>query len=267
MFRLILGLTGTGKTTEIFLRAMDCARQRRRTILLVPEQFSFQAERTVYTTLTGEEALSISVLSFSRLAENIFRAWGGLAKKRLTDTAKLVLMKLAVEEMKDTLQVYQRQRGRTSFLQTMLQTVEELKQSGTYPEELSAIAQELLDPQLAKKLGDIASIYGAYQAMIHRSYSDPLDDIAQSAKLAEEHRYFEGASVFIDGFSFFSPPQRQMVCAMLEQGEEVCLSFTTDGLSAGEGIDIFTDQKSTAQRLIAYAREHFVPVAAPMHLL
>ena len=238
MFRLILGLTGTGKTTEIFLRAMDCARQRRRTILLVPEQFSFQAERTVYTTLTGEEALSISVLSFSRLAENIFRAWGGLAKKRLTDTAKLVLMKLAVEEMKDTLQVYQRQRGRTSFLQTMLQTVEELKQSGTYPEELSAIAQELLDPQLAKKLGDIASIYGAYQAMIHRSYSDPLDDIAQSAKLAEEHRYFEGASVFIDGFSFFSPPQRQMVCAMLEQGEEVCLSFTTDGLSAGEGIDI-----------------------------
>ena len=66
MFRLILGLTGTGKTTEIFLRAMDCARQRRRTILLVPEQFSFQAERTVYTTLTGEEALSISVLSFSR---------------------------------------------------------------------------------------------------------------------------------------------------------------------------------------------------------
>ena len=58
-----------------------------------------------------------------------------------------------------------------------------------------------------------------------------------------------------------------MVCAMLEQGEEVCLSFTTDGLSAGEGIDIFTDKKSTAQRLIAYAREHFVQVAAPMRLL
>ena len=91
MLRLILGRTGTGKTTQVFSRAMESARQRRRTILLVPEQFSFQAERTVYTTLTGEEALSISVLSFSRLAENIFRAWGGLARKRLTDTAKLVL--------------------------------------------------------------------------------------------------------------------------------------------------------------------------------
>ncbi len=267
MFRLILGLTGTGKTTEIFSRAMDRARQRQRTILLVPEQFSFQAERTVYTALTGEDALSISVLSFSRLAENIFRAWGGLAQKRLTDTARLVLMKLAVEEMKDTLRVYQRQRGRTSFLQTMLQTVEELKQSGTYPEELFAIAQELSEPQLAKKLRDIAGIYGTYQAMIHRGYSDPLDDIAQAAQLAEEHRYFEGASVFIDGFSFFSPPQRRLLFAMLEQGEEVCLSLTTDGLTSGEGIDIFSDQKSTAQRLINYAREHFVTVAAPVRLL
>lgn len=266
MLRLILGLTGTGKTTEIFSRAMDCARRRQRTILLVPEQFSFQAERTVYTALSGEDALSISVLSFSRLAENIFRAWGGLAKKRLTDTAKLVLMKLAVEEMKDTLTVYQRQRGRTSFLSTMLQTVEELKQSGTYPESLSAIARRLPDPQLTAKLRDIAGIYGAYQAMIDRSYSDPLDDIARAAGLAEEHRYFEGASVYIDGFSFFSPPQRQLLYAMLEQGEEVCLSLTADGLSPREGVDIFTDQKSTAQRLITYAREHFVPVAAPVRL-
>ena len=152
MLRLILGRTGTGKTTQVFSRAMESARQRRRTILLVPEQFSFQAEKRVYTTLKGEDALSVSVLSFSRLSENIFRAWGGLARKRLTDTAKLVLMKLAVEEMKDTLTVYQKQRSRTSFLNTMLQTVEELKQSGTYPEALSHIARlekELIEMRAA----------------------------------------------------------------------------------------------------------------------
>ena len=139
MLRLMLGLTGTGKTTQIFSRAMDSAKKHQRTILLVPEQFSFQAERTVYTSLTGEDALSVAVLSFSRLSENIFRAWGGLARKRLTDTAKLVLMKLAVTEMKDTLTVYKRQWGRTSFLSTMLQTVEELKQSGTYPDRKSVV--------------------------------------------------------------------------------------------------------------------------------
>ena len=206
MLRLILGRTGTGKTTQVFSRAMESARQRRRTILLVPEQFSFQAEKRVYTTLKGEDALSVSVLSFSRLSENIFRTWGGLARKRLTDTAKLVLMKLAVEEMKDTLKVYQRQRGRTSFLSTMLETVEELKQSGTYPQDLEALRDQEQDPRLAAKLRDIAGIYGAYQALVDRGYSDPLDDIAKAAKLAEEHRYFEGAWVYIDGFSFFSPP-------------------------------------------------------------
>lgn len=266
MLRLILGRTGTGKTTEVFNRAMDAARARKAVILLVPEQFSFQAERQIYTTLHGEDALSISVLSFSRLSENIFRAWGGLARKRLTDTAKLVLMKLAVEEMKDTLTVYQRQRSRTSFLSTMLQTVEELKQSGTYPQDLDLLAFREPDPQLSVKLRDICGIYGAYQALVERGYSDPLDDIAKAALLAEEHRYFEGMSVYIDGFSFFSPPQRRLIFAMLEQGEEVCLSLTADGLSQGEGVDIFTDQKQTAHRLVSYAREHFVTVAAPVRL-
>lgn len=268
MLRLVLGLTGTGKTTEIFSRAMESAKKRRRTILLVPEQFSFQAERTVYTALSGEDALSVSVLSFSRLSENIFRAWGGLAQKRLTDTARLVLMKLAVTEMRDTLTVYKRQWGRTSFLATMLQTVEELKQSGTYPGTLAAIAgeQKEQNPQLAAKLGDIAGIYGAYQAMIDRGYSDPLDDIARAAKLAMEHGYFADASVFLDGFGFFSPPEREMLHAMLEQGREVCLSLTTDGLDPGQGVDIFTGQKTTARKLIAYARDHFIPVAAPVRL-
>ena len=83
MLRLILGRTGTGKTTQVFSRAMESARQRRRTILLVPEQFSFQAEKRVYTTLKGEDALSVSVLSFSRLSENIFRARPPQARKKI----------------------------------------------------------------------------------------------------------------------------------------------------------------------------------------
>ena len=266
MFRLILGRTGTGKTEEIFRRAMEAARQRRRVILLVPEQFSFQAERRVYTTLRGEDALAISVLSFSRLSENIFRARGGLARKRLTDAARLVLMRLAVEEMEDTLEIYGRQKDRVSFLNTMLETVEELKQSGAYPERLLETASRVEDSRLAAKLRDVGSIFGAYQAMVDRSYSDPLDDIAKAAEMAAEGRYFEGCRVFIDGFSFFSPPERQMLHAMLEQGEEVCLSLCADGLAQGEGEDIFTGQKKTAQGLLRYAREHFVPVAAPVCL-
>ena len=266
MLRLILGLTGSGKTREVFSRAMDCARQRHRTILLVPEQFSFQAERRVYTALRGEDALAISVLSFSRLSENIFRAMGGLARKRLTDAARLVLMRLAVEEMEDTLELYGRQKDRVSFLNTMLGTVEELKQSGAGPGQLLSAAARVGDARLAAKLRDVGGIYEAYQAMVDRDYSDPLDDIEKAAALAEEGRYFEGCRIFIDGFDHFSPPERRMLHAMLEQGEEVCLSLCADGLDTCEGEDLFTNQKKTARGLLRYAREHFVPAAVPVRL-
>lgn len=266
MLRLIIGRTGTGKTTEIFRLAMEAARQRSRVILLVPEQFSFQAERQVYTALQGEDALAISVLSFSRLSENIFRTMGGLARRKLTDAARLVLMRLAVEEMGDTLEVYGRQKDRVAFLNTMLQTVEELKQSGTYPNRLTEMAAGVEDPRLAAKLRDVAEIFGAYQAMVDRSYSDPLDDIAKGAQLAEEGRYFAGARVYVDGFSFFSPPERRMIHAMMEQGDEVCISLCADGLSSGGDADIFGDQKKTARELLRYAREHFVETAVPVNL-
>ncbi len=266
MVQLILGKTGTGKTTMILERAMDCARMGQKVILLVPEQFSFEAEKAVFTALSGSDALRINVLSFSRLAENIFRTYGGLARKRLTDTARMVLMKIALREMGDTLTVYRRQSGRTSFVGTMLETVKELKSSGTYPDQLAETARTVQDQQLAAKLRDISMVYGAYQAIVDRDYDDPLDDIAKAAQLAEEHRYFRGATVFVDGFDFFSPPERQLIQLMASDAWQLTVALCADGLSQRGEADIFLSQKKTARRLLSHAREQGVEVQAPVRL-
>lgn len=266
MLQLILGKTGTGKTAVSLKRSVSCAQNGGRTILLVPEQFSFEAERSAFSVLRGTAALRLSVLSFSRLAENIFRAHGGLAGKRLTDTARVVLMRLALKEMRDTLTVYESQAEKPGFLNTMLDTVEELKQSGTSPETLAAVARRVEDPQLSLKLGDIAGVYGAYCALVDRSYADPLDDLSKAVELARENRFFAGMRIFVDGFDFFSPPEREMLYTMMEQAEEVSVTLCADGLGLREGVDLFLDQKNTAQRLLSYAKEHFVTVKPTEYL-
>ncbi len=266
MFQLIVGKTGTGKTTRILEEAIEAARQDRDVILLVPEQFSFEMERKASQALRGTQAMNLSVLSFSRLAENIFRAYGGLARKRLTDTARFVLMRLAVGEVRDTLELYQRQSQKTAFLTTMLQTIEELKSCATYPEDLRQAAKGLGDSQLQGKLRDIIRVYEAYQAIGDRDYADPLDDIARSGQLARDHGYFRGKTLFLDSFGFFSPPERYLVELMLEQGEQVTLSLCADGLTTREGGDIFHDQKETARRLLQFASSHGIPTARPVRL-
>lgn len=264
--QLILGRTGTGKSRLVLEQAVEAAKAGSRVLVLVPEQFSFETERKVLAALRGSSALVVSVLSFSRLAELIFRTYGGLAGKRLTDMARLVLMKLAVQETADTLELYQRQSKRTDFLSTMLQTIEELKSSGTYPQTLRDMVLTLPESQLKAKLQDITAVYEVYQGIVERSYQDPLDDLARAAKEARGSGFFTGCHVFVDGFGFFSPPERELLEIILEQGESLTLSLTADGLGDGGPMDLFQDQKAAAHRFIQRAAQLGISSKKPIVL-
>ena len=79
MLQLILGRSGTGKTSMIYETLCDLAKQgRERLILLVPEQFSFESERALLRRLGPRLASHVQVLSFTRMAELVFRELGGL---------------------------------------------------------------------------------------------------------------------------------------------------------------------------------------------
>ncbi|MEG1875308.1 MAG: hypothetical protein RR185_07025, partial [Angelakisella sp.] len=266
MLQLILGRTGTGKTTTLLSQAAAAARAGKQVLVIVPEQFSFATERKMLAELSGKSSLGVSVLSFSRLCENIFRTFGGLAGKRLTDMARLVLMKLAVQEAGDSLELYGRQCKRTDFLTTMLQTVEELKSSGSYPAQLRDTLAGLEKSQLRAKLTDITTIYEVYQSIVERSYQDPLDDIARGERLVRGSDYFAGCAIFVDGFSFFSPPERALVETMLEQSDSLTLALAADRLAEGGELDLFRDQKKIAHRLIQRANELGISCKKPLLL-
>ena len=77
----VLGRAGSGKTTFVLERLLQAAKKGR-VLLLVPEQFSFESERTLLETLGPRLAGRIRVLSFPRLAETVFREVGGLAGRQ-----------------------------------------------------------------------------------------------------------------------------------------------------------------------------------------
>lgn len=262
MLRLILGRSGTGKSEIAANRAADAARAGRRVLLIVPEQFSFETELRFCDSLTGPASLNLSVLSFTRLSENIFRACGGLAVRRLTDPARLVLMRLAVDELSDTLRIYASQAGKSAFLTAMLEMVRSFKQSGLSPADVERLSEESGDAQLSGKLKELSALYAAYQALVERTYADPLDDISRAARLASENRFFADTQVFVDGFSFFSPPERELLVAAMEQADLLTVTLCTDKTTPEEDgrEDVFYLQKLTALRLLAAARERGISV-------
>ena len=119
MLELILGAAGTGKTALLYEKLKDWVAGGGRAILLVPEQASFESEKALHRLLGPQSALSVEVLSFTRLCDRIFREYGGLAGTHLDGTAKYLLMSVALEELEGQLEVYRKNRASAAFVATI----------------------------------------------------------------------------------------------------------------------------------------------------
>ena len=97
----IVGPNGSGKTTLLYSRIRARAEAGRRSILLVPEQFTSSTEGRIYRELGDALSGMVESFSFTRLAERILSAEGGAAVQPLSDAGRAVLVRRALEELQD----------------------------------------------------------------------------------------------------------------------------------------------------------------------
>ena len=78
MLELILGRAGTGKTTLLRKRLAESTAPK--TILIVPEQYTFESEHALLMEYGAETANRVQVYSFTRLAQAAFLQYGKLRR-------------------------------------------------------------------------------------------------------------------------------------------------------------------------------------------
>ena len=132
MLQLILGGSGSGKTALLYQRIRTLAQAGKKSILLVPEQFTSSTEGRIYREMGDELSVMVDSFSFTSLAERILSAEGGAAVRTLTDAGRAVLVRRALEQLQDNVQYYYRHRRSAAFCQMAAQTIDELKSAGVY---------------------------------------------------------------------------------------------------------------------------------------
>ncbi|MDD6032895.1 MAG: PD-(D/E)XK nuclease family protein, partial [Oscillospiraceae bacterium] len=233
------------------------ARQNREVLLLVPEQFSFEAEREYWMKLGPALSEKVQVLSFDRLGEEIARLYGGLAGEWADDTVKLLLMREALKSCRPALNLYGKSAGRPDFVSEMLQTAEELKRAAVTPAMLEETAAACESGSLQDKLSDLALVLESYDALLARSFLDPSDRLERAAEKIAEYRYFAGRQLYLDGFKSFTARQMEIIRLALRDGEvTVTLCMTQEPT-----IGLFDGVQETGRRLRALAARENCPVA------
>ena len=253
MLRLIIGKAGTGKTAAIISeirRAVEAGRGGN--LLLVPEQYSHEAERELCRACGDSLSLYGEVFSFTGLARRVLQQQGGAAAKLLDKGGRLLCMALALEQVGARLRVYDAAR-RKSELQTMLlAAVDELKSACVTPEMLEAAAAGC-DDSLGDKLHDLALIQSAYDAVVANGRADPADRLSLLAEKIAFSDLGPDTAVYVDGFIDFTRQEQEVLRALLQKGVGLTVCMTVDDLE-GES-EIFALSRISCRRLLSEAKE------------
>lgn len=258
MVHMLQGRAGSGKSTEILRQIRALTEAGKQVVLFVPEQFTFETERKYYQICGASVFSTLTVTSFTRLAHQLFKSYGGVSSNYADDSVKLVFMNLALHEVADTLTIYQKSAGHLSFAQQMVQMIGELKHAGLNSLQYEEAIGGLQEGRLREKLADIAAIYHAYDARLSERYRDALDDLQRAAALLHENRPLEGAHLFLDEFKGFTEPEFQLIGALMAQAENCTVSLCSDGITP-----LFESVDRTRQQLLEVARRAGQRIAAP----
>lgn len=226
---LTLCLSADRKVNTDFLLKEICSRPVRGQILLVPEQFSHMAERMLCERGGDHITLYAEVLSFSRLASRVFSCTGGSAETETDAVGKLLIMSLAVEQVRSHLKIYGKSAGKPAFLLKLLDTLEELRSYCATAESLRKAAEKT-EGSLAVKLDEFALLMESYDSVCSNMGQNPETRLTRLLHALDGSDYPEGKRFYFDAFSDFNGVEREIIAALLNGGAQVTVALQCDGL-------------------------------------
>jgi ATP-dependent helicase/nuclease subunit B len=269
--RLIYGRAGSGKSSfclSEIKRELE-AGEAFRHIIIVPEQFSFQAEKRLIKTLGASGINGVEVLSFGRMAYRVFGEVGGLSRKHINPAGRSILVYLVMKSIKEELRVFSKAAGQKGFVNTLCNTISELKRYNTAPHDIRQLEVSSESGPLADKLHDIALIYEEFEKRLHSNYIDTDDDLALLAEKLEHSTLLDGVEIWVDEFSGFTPQEYKVIEKLIAKAGRVNVSLCTDCLADDNPVpetDPFLPSKSASAKLRRIAAEANVQVEPPIEM-
>ncbi len=258
MLKFLTGRAGAGKTAAVIGEIRDrVSRGLGGSILLVPEQYSHEAERELCRACGDRLSLYAEVLSFSGLQRRMAAELGGDAVDWLDKGGRMLCMALALQGIGPRLRVYGAAQRRTELQTMLLRAVDELK-SACISAEILRTAAAGCDDGLGDKLSDLALLLEAYDSVAANGRADPADRLSILARQIGESSLGSEHHVYVDGFIDFTRQEQEVLFAMLRRGVNLTVCLTLDSFDSDN--EIFALSRHAAWTLADYARERGQPV-------
>ncbi len=228
MIEFVYSLEREQKRNYIIEKIKESLESERKIVLIAPEQQALMWDSLVATELPATAAFKVETLSFTRLADVIFRRHGGCAKNYITEPKKALIMWKALTSVRDSLKIFGRGRE-DRYVPLLLNAVSEARLYSQTPASVMEASDVLMaegrEEGIAYRLHDLSLIWAAYDALICESYDDPEEIPDALCEALDKHRCFEGYTVFIDSFYTLTPKERNIVARIFRDADDVVVTL------------------------------------------
>ncbi len=198
-------------------------------LLLVPDQFTLQAERNAFAYLGVDGLMDLEVMSQSRLGFKVLAETGGSSRTPVDKYGRHMLLAKILTEENEKLEAFRGMNRKPSFIEKANDLISEMKQFNTSPADLLQILNETENTSiLYRKLKDIHTIYKKYEDLIEGKYLDTEDYLNLFISKIGKSRLIRGAVIWISGFDYFTPKTLNIIEQLMVFAKEVNILLTAD---------------------------------------
>lgn len=245
----------TDRDMDRFLYGAIAERMPQDTILLVPDQFTLQAERDAFSYMNAEALLELEIMSFAGLSRRIAAYCGRPEGVAINKYGRYMLLSVLSASLETDDGIFAGLSADSSFLELLTDLITDLKQYGVTPEDLLEMERIFEDDDLLReKLGRIREIYSAYRGALEGKFSDgeDLQDYVNAS--AAEYPRVRTSVFWIAGFDYIAPGMMGMIRSITAAAPEVNILLAGDGAGGAAG-DVFEVPRRTARQLRELAAE------------
>lgn len=229
-------------------------------LLVVPDQFTLQAERNAFACLDVEGLMDLEVLSQSRLGSRVVAEIGGTNRLHIDKYGRHMLLSKIIGEEEAGFEAFSGMKKSHAFIEMVNDFITEMKQYNMtaleLPEKISEVDEDSL---LHRKLQDVYKIYCRYEAALEGKYADTEDSMELFAEKIPQSQWIKESEIWVFGFDSFTPKSLKIIETLMLQALNVSVILTDCGEKSRDA-DLFDLSKNVSNRLVELAQRNQYPV-------
>jgi len=257
--KIIYGRSGCGKSEYCFREIKNRLNNEKKIYIIVPEQFSFTAEKKLLDNINQNAVISAEVLTFNRMAYRVMNEIGLGKKVNLSKCGKSMVIFDILMKKQQKLKLLNKSNQNIDIIDS---AITEFKKHNVKLEDLKSVIEVENNMYLKTKLEDIALMYEEFESRIENNYIDENDVLTILVDNINKTNIFNNTVIYIDEFMGFTPQEYSIIRELLKVTQEINITLCIDNKIMGNSpeIDIFYPNKNTLYNIIELAKNENIQI-------